>query len=202
MKRWGLALIALVAVVTVVALVGCSSGGPKVGAKATMEEALTAFKAGDLNKFGSFLEGSADGQLADEVVGSLDIDPELANRFISAWCQSVEFNVVSAEESGNSATAKVEIAAVNFMKLMEQQQEQIIADLTSNPSAYAGLSDEELEEKITTLVFEEVIKAFGSAERELPQTEIIILAVDKSGAEPKWVIVGDNLITALFPGML
>jgi len=195
-------LIILLAVVfalcfAVVGLAGCGGNSPE----RTVETALDAFKSQDWETFtaqytGDTIVGRDDfgmtAMTAETLAAGLGVSTEVAQSYIDAWVNGVEYSVIDSNIEGDVATVTVELTVLDIIAINDQVMQDFAARMADDPETYAAMSQAELTEQ---MVMAE-IEGIAGAERTEPFTvEVVLAKVDGT-----WMINDDSLTMGIFPG--
>ena len=120
----------------VFAFVGCSGGESP---ETAVTNYLTAFQSLDLETIDKYTNDTSETtDTADDAISDLEND-ETGKAFV----ENLTFEILSSTEEDDTATVKVSITNVDMANAMSQAISEMI------PLAFAGLSEEELEQKST-----------------------------------------------------
>lgn len=179
----------LLAVILSAALVlSLAACGPKIDPPETVvNNALTAFKASDFETAAKYFNEDPKTAIND---AENEEDTALADEFTATILGSLEWEIVSSEENGDTAAVKTKIKSVD-MSL-------VISDYISQAFAYifSDLSEEELDSKYSEIL----LNSIKNHTDDLKETEVDIKLNKADGG---WIInMDDELVDAILGGML
>lgn len=166
----------------VFAFVGCSGGESP---ETAVTNYLTAFQSLDLETINKYTNDTSETtETADDAISDLE-NEETGKAFV----ENLTFEILSSTEEEDTATVKVSITNVDMANAMSQAISEMI------PLAFAGLSEEELEQKST----EAMISAIAN-NKDTTYTKEVDISLVKG--ENNWLIVPDNDLADAITGGL
>ena len=166
----------------VFAFVGCSGGESP---ETAVTNYLTAFQNLDLETIDKYTNDTSETtDTADDAISDLE-NEETGKAFV----ENLTFEILSSTEEGDTATVKVSITNVDMANAMSQAISEMIS------LAFAGLSEEELEQKST----EAMISAIAN-NKDTTYTKEVEISLVKG--ENNWLIVPDNDLADAITGGL
>lgn len=166
----------------VFAFVGCSGGESP---ETAVTNYLTAFQNLDLETIDKYTNDTSETiDTADDAISDLE-NEETGKAFV----ENLTFEILSSTEEGDTATVKVSITNVDMANAMSQAISEMIS------LAFAGLSEEELEQKST----EAMISAIAN-NKDTTYTKEVDISLVKG--ENNWLIVPDNDLADAITGGL
>ena len=173
---------------------------PDQDAKTVLTKALDTLKAGNLAGFAGYLADYDDNdihELSIEAQASwLKVDNETAENYLKALYQELEFSVLSVKYGDETATAELEITAVDVAELTDSVQTSFQKEVDRNYQHFANMSEQEL--RLWGIA--RTIELLPAA-KKITTTVPIELVVNRSGGVPVWKILdSESFHHAIMPG--
>lgn len=155
---------------------GCSAASK---AQSTVENALTELQKGNLDKAYQYLYRS------DEVDLEVDEDTEDSEEYMKAIFKTLSWEIVSAEEDGDTVVVKANITAIDMKNAMQDYITQAFRYALTT----AYLDPKPTEEEVTEKMEEMFMNSIQNQSEKTVTNEVEIKVMQEDG---KWKIVSDE----------